>query len=119
MTYKATYGDYYQNETVCYTTNICIGDIVVITNVGKVFPEYEGACYAVWKNKHTTHLSKTWSEKEWRVIGFVGHEFPSYGILVGLQDRNFEQAIVEAESIKLVRKKVKDTQQEINVEIAK
>lgn len=112
MTYKAKYKD---SKVITYTTNICVGDIVGITDIGKVFPNYEKAYNAVWNDKHK--IARTWDESErtWKVIGFVAHEHPSYGILVGLQARNFERTIVSVKCIKIVRKKIKDTHEEVNV----
>ena len=112
MTYKATYKD---SNVITYTTNICVGDIVGITDIGQVFPEYIKACNAVWKNEHGAKLAKRWSNQEWRVMGFVAHEIKQYGILVGVQNRNFEQAIVSIKYIALIRKKIKDTHEEVNV----
>ena len=115
MTYKAKYGKFYENVIVSNTTNVCVGDIVKITDIGKVFPNYEKAYNAVWNDKHK--ITRNWDESErtWKVIGFVAHEHPSYGILVGLQARNFERTIVSVKCIKIVRKKIKDTCVEVDV----
>ena len=134
MTYKATYGTYFQNETVYHTTNICVGDIVEITDFGKTYPNYKNAYDAIWKNgnkpiprmRTESKIGRVWRVmgfiahyRVWRVMGFIAHHYPSHGILVGLQDRNFNKIVVDAQYITLVRKKIKDTNTTINIEITK
>ena len=122
MTYKATYGTYFQNETVYHTTNICVGDIVEITDFGKTYPNYKNAYDAIWKNGNEPRPRMRTESKigrVWRVMGFIAHHYPSHGILVGLQDRNFNKIVVDAQYITLVRKKIKDTNTTINIEITK
>ena len=120
MIYKAIYG----GKEVNLVTNICIGDIVSVEDYGYAYLYYRHAYYMVWGYDVKLLSDKGWSytrniltkSNEWKVVGFIAHEFSKNGILVGLQDRKFNRIIVELKAVTLLRKKIKDDDSTVIVE---
>ena len=122
MVYKAIYG----KKELNFVTNICIGDIVSVKDYGYAYLFYRHAYVMVWGHdvKLMSDKGSVYNQTQniltksntWKVVGFIAHEDLNKGILVGLQDRNFNKIIIALKAVTLLRKKIKDNDSTVIVE---
>lgn len=104
-------------------TEICIGDIVSLTDMGFAYMRFTEAYEMIW-GKNATKCAPPIDGiyeygNKWIIVRIISHyNHPIIGspLLIGLQDRNFNKLVIGIDGVELYKKKVKDTKKEIKVE---
>ena len=108
-----------QGRDISYQTAICVGDIIKVHDYGCVYSTFPKAYQLVWGENGKIcdfYNLRPSNDKLWKVHGIVSHfNIHHGGILVGIQDREFNKLIVGIEGVRLFRKKKVDTNESIKV----
>ena len=103
-------GHLVNGRTKEYESNVCIGDIVKITNAGKQYTTYRSAFTYFWGDKEPFNVpyeytSPTLENREnlWMVVNIGVHTDNTNILVLHLRSRDFKNCVIGYGGVKVVK----------------